>query len=319
MLGKILILLIAVLLGVVVFVYSAFRSDMEAAYDRIRAEGQVVASPYGDIEFTERGTGYPVLVIHGSGGGYDQGQLIADAVLDGPFRTITPSRFGYLRSTFRAGATWDDQAHAYASLLDRLGIDRVAVVAMSHGGPSALLFAILHPERTSSLTLLSCGVVTAPSIDQSEADRKGEVLTAVYQSDLLYWLASKALRRQFMQLIGATEATIDRLNDSQRDLVNSLIDYMNPASPRSAGVVFDNTATLPGERIASIRAPTLVVHARDDTLQLFHNARFAAATIPGAELLSYEHGGHVLIAVEQAEISEAVRAHVLSGTAPAAD
>ena len=111
-------------------------------------------SPYGDIEYTEGGSGPAVLVIHGSGGGYDQGELLAQAVLGEQFHWIAPSRFGYLRSTFREGATFDDQAHAYAYLLDRLGIRKVAVVALSHGGPSALLFAVLHPERVSSLTLI---------------------------------------------------------------------------------------------------------------------------------------------------------------------
>ncbi len=61
-----------------------------------------------------------MLVIHGSGGGYDQGELLVQAVLGEQFHWIVPSRFGYLRSTFREGATFDDQAQAYAYLLDQL-------------------------------------------------------------------------------------------------------------------------------------------------------------------------------------------------------
>jgi 2-hydroxy-6-oxonona-2,4-dienedioate hydrolase len=72
-----------------------------------------------------------------------------DTVLGEQFHWIAPSRFGYLRSTFHDGTTFDDQAHAYAYLLDRLGVKRVAVVALSQGGPSALLFAVLHPELFS--------------------------------------------------------------------------------------------------------------------------------------------------------------------------
>ena len=51
-----------------------------------------------------------------------------------PLAWIAPSRFGYL--------------------LDHLGIKKVAVVTLSHGGPSTLLLAVLHPERVSSLTLI---------------------------------------------------------------------------------------------------------------------------------------------------------------------
>lgn len=45
--------------------------DIGRAYDRVAAAGTVVATPFGDIEFTEGGTGIAILVIHGSGGGYD--------------------------------------------------------------------------------------------------------------------------------------------------------------------------------------------------------------------------------------------------------
>jgi DNA-directed RNA polymerase subunit N (RpoN/RPB10) len=45
-------------------------------------------------------------------------------VLGDQFHWIASSRFGYLRSTFQEGATFDDQAHAYAYLLDQLGIKK---------------------------------------------------------------------------------------------------------------------------------------------------------------------------------------------------
>ena len=129
-------------------------------------------SPLGDIEFKRGGAGVPVLVIHGSGGGYDQGALIATAILGAGFDWIAPSRFGYLRSTFRQGATFDNQAEAYAHILDSLGLHKVAVLALSHGGPSALLFAGLYPERVASLTVLSCGVALSSDASHAEANQK---------------------------------------------------------------------------------------------------------------------------------------------------
>jgi pimeloyl-ACP methyl ester carboxylesterase len=250
-------------------------------------------------------------VIHGSGGGYDQGELIVQAFLDNRFHWIAPSRFGYLRSTFHDGATFDDQAHAYAALLDHLGIEKVAVVALSHEENSALLFAALYPEQVSSLTLVSVGVVPPPSGDQTQADRKGSTLTTIFKHDWLYWGMTRLFKKQFMGLMGATDAVIAELTPGQQELVDRIIEEMNPVSPRSAGVVFDNRATLPGDRIAAIQAPTLILHATDDTLQPFHNAEFAAATIPGARLMRFERGGHLLMAVEQATIRAAVQKHIL--------
>ena len=90
-----------------------------------------------------------------------------------------------------------------------------------------------------------------------------------------------------------------------------MIDYMNPASRRSAGVVFDNKAQMPNERIGAIRVPTVIFHAKDDTLQLYRNAEFAATHIPEARLISFDRGGHLLVAVEQSVIRQVTAQHIL--------
>jgi len=287
-----------------------FQRAMAVAYARVAAGSRVIPSPYGDIEFGEGGSGAPVLVVHGSGGGFDQGELLARTVLGHDVRWIAPSRFGYLRSTCRAGATFDDQAHAYAHLLDQLGVERVAVVALSHGGPSALLFAVLHPERVTSLTLISAGVAESTAEAQQQASAQGDALAWIYQRDYRYWAITTAFRRRFLGIMGASGDVIDRLTAAQRRLADAVIDCMNPVSLRAAGVRFDNQAAMPGERIAAIRAPTLVVHAQDDTLQLYHHAEFAADTIPGARLVGFERGGHLLMVVEQQAIRALLQAHL---------
>lgn len=311
MLGKILRWIAVGLIVAVVFVSAAYLWDMNRAYDRIQGKSTVIPSPYGDIEYTEGGSGPPVLVIHGSGGGYDQGELVVEAVLGDQFHWIAPSRFGYLRSTFSEGATFDDQAHAYAYLLDQLGVEKAAVVAISHGGPSALLLAVLHPERVSSLALISAGVASSDATDQAQANRQGEMLVTIYRYDPLYWTVTNLFKKQFLELMGADDTVIAGLSPQQREMSEQLIDYMNPASPRAAGAAFDNKAAMPNERIATITAPTLIVHATDDTLQLYHNAQFAAATIPGATLVSFDRGGHLLMIVEQSTISTVVQKQIL--------
>jgi pimeloyl-ACP methyl ester carboxylesterase len=289
-----------------------YSRDMDRAYERIRGRSQLIDSPLGAIEYTVGGTGLAVLVIHGSGGGFDQGEFLAQAALGDRFRRITPSRFGYLRSTFRPGATFDEQAQAYAHLLDHLDIDRVAVVAFSHGGPSALLFAARYPERVSSLTLLSAGVASSSAPGQQQANRQGDALMWIFQRDWRYWAITQAFRPNFLALMGVDAEVSATLTAEQRRLADGLIEAMHPVSPRAAGAAFDNQAQMPNQRIAAIRAPTLVVHARDDTLQQFHNAEFAARHIPGAKLLAFDRGGHLLLAVERSAIRAAVARHIVA-------
>lgn len=296
------------------FTFISYKRDMNKAYKRVQDKSIVFTTPYGDIEYSEGGEGIPVLVVHGSGGGFDQGELIAEVFLGNDFHWIAPSRFGYLRSTFREGATFDDQAHAYAALLDHLKIEKVAVVAFSHGGPSALLFAVLYPERVSSLTLVSTGVASSMEENQEEANQKGSALVTIYKYDWLYWGITEAFKNQFMGLMGADESVISRLTPEQLELVERVIDVMNPVSIRTPGVLFDNQAAMPNERISKIQAPTLIIHAEDDTLQIFHNAEFADENIPNSKLMRFEQGGHLLMVIEQKTIRTAIQNHIIDNS-----
>lgn len=303
-----------VLILALVLVSAAYLWDINRAYERVSGKSTIISSPYGNIEFTEGGSGPDVLVVHGSGGGYDQGELLVQAGLGSQFHWIAPSRFGYLQSTFHENATFDDQAHAYAYLLDHLRIKKVAVVALSHGGPSALLFAALYPERVSSLTLISCGVASSSSKDQVQANQKGDMWVTIFKYDSIYWAATKLFKKQLIELMGADDAVVSSLSPGQKELIDRIIDYMNPVSLRSGGAAFDNKAAMPNERIAAIRAPTLVFHAKDDSLQLYHNAEFAASTIPHAHLVSFNRGGHLILSVEQSTIRSTMQKHILDHT-----
>jgi pimeloyl-ACP methyl ester carboxylesterase len=290
----------------------SFRHDMAQARAAVLGRSNVVETAIGRVEYSLSGSGPPVLVIHGSGGGFDQGELLARAALGAGYTVIAPSRFGYLRSALPPGARFDEQAQAYAQLLDRLGIERVAVLAFSHGGPSALLLAALHPERVQSLTLISAGVASSSAPEQGDANARGAMLARMFQLDFAYWAATRLMRSRILALMGADEDVVARLEPLQRRLVDELVDGMNPVSLRSAGAGFDNTAAMPNERIAAITAPTLVVHARDDRLQRFDNAEAAMRSIPSARLLAFDRGGHLVLAVEQRAVRQAVADHLQS-------
>jgi pimeloyl-ACP methyl ester carboxylesterase len=56
----------------------------------------------GTLEYSVRGTGEPILAIHGAGGGFDQAIDMTGALAQYQYRLIAPSRFGYLRSSLPA-------------------------------------------------------------------------------------------------------------------------------------------------------------------------------------------------------------------------
>jgi 2-hydroxy-6-oxonona-2,4-dienedioate hydrolase len=141
---------------VAVLVYTRFRRDIRAAQERLQSGGsQVIETDSGPIEYATFGEGYPVLVVHGIFGGFDQGLVIARGNVGQGFRSIVPSRFGSLRTSLPDDASPARQADAYVCLLDALGIEQAAIMGTYAGGTSAIQFALRHADRCSALVLVS--------------------------------------------------------------------------------------------------------------------------------------------------------------------
>jgi hypothetical protein len=97
---------LGLILGVAaLFISWRFDSDIKRARGRVAHGSLVVATRCGPIESQEARKGIPLLVVHGSGGGYDQGMAFAGALADYGIRVIAMSRFGYLRTPMPADAS----------------------------------------------------------------------------------------------------------------------------------------------------------------------------------------------------------------------
>ena len=103
---------------------------------RIAQGSRVIDTSCGPIEVQEAGAGVPLLAVHGSGGGFDQGMAFAAPLAKQGIRVIARSRFGYLRTPMPADATAEAQADAYVCLLDALRIRTAAVMGGSPGPAS---------------------------------------------------------------------------------------------------------------------------------------------------------------------------------------
>ena len=282
-------------------IHARFSSDIARAAARA-AHGSVVrVTRCGAIEVQQKGQGIPLLVIHGSGGGHDQGMAFAQALTPYGLRVIAMSRFGYLRTPRPADASPEAQAEAHVCLLDALGIARAAVVGISAGGPSALQLAIRHPQRVSALVLVvplahkpAAVVDAAPAV----SDGKDAWLLRLLGSDFLYWTALQLAPDQVLRHVLATPPQqFHAASAAERARVTALAERVLPVSARAAGLRDD---TRLGKRLGpypleSMRAPTLVISARDDGFGTYAAAQYTASRIPGARFIGYERGGHLLL------------------------
>ena len=126
-------------------------------------------------------------MIHGTGGGFDQGVAFSRRLIEAGCRIIAPSRFGYLRSAYPSEPSSENQADAFVDLLDELSIDRVAVVGGSAGALSALQFAIRHPQRCAALVPVVPAAYAPDHTPQPPSLLARAIMEYALKSDFLFW------------------------------------------------------------------------------------------------------------------------------------
>jgi len=302
--------------------FGSYRRDIEAARARTATGSRVVETPLGPIEYADVGSGPPVLMIHGAGGGFDQSIEVGRLLIDKGFRLIAPSRFGYLRTPRPADASPAAQADAHACLLDALGLDRVAVVGASLGAPSTVQLCLRHPRRCSSMVLV-VPVLYSPQgpakfLQRSLAMVRGTP-DILLRSDFLFWLATRAGGKTLIEaLIGVPRDELQNASEKERDRIRAMMNLALPVSARAAGLRNDVSIGVPRYELETIDIPTLVIGVETDLYGTCDTARYSAEQIPGAKLLNYPDGGHLWVGHHQDMLAE-IGGFLVSKSADASD
>ncbi len=293
----VLLVVFAFLVISAVGIYTLFARDVSAARARLIGHSKIIDTSFGKVEYALLGEGEPILIIHGAGGGFDQGIDTTNGLAGYGHRLVAPSRFGYLASTLPANPTTAAQADAYAELLDSLGIDKTFVVSLSAGAWSAFQFAIRHPERCRALALIA----PADYLPPGKRNYGGPVVRWIFGSDFVAWVALKVTRlipgAMTGMMLGTKPAVVHAADPSEKARLQQILEHLLPVSARFGGIQFDirTAATpepLPIERIA---CPMLAISAEDDMFGTAARARYTAANVPDASAIIFPSGGHALV------------------------
>ena len=308
-----LLALALVLGGVALLLWWRFDSDIQRARAHAAQGSVLLPTRCGAIEYQEAGAGVPLLAVHGSGGGHDQGMAFAGALAGQGVRVIAMSRFGYLRTPMPADASAAAQADAHVCLLDALGIRQAAIMGGSAGAPSALQMAFRHPDRVSALVLLVPLTYKPPTQADSAPPLPPWVentMVRLLGSDFLFWAALHVARDQVIKVVLATPPELlVSASSPERARVDAMLDNILPVSARAAGLISD---TAVGKHLApapleSIRVPTLVISARDDRYGTYASARYTASLIAGAKFIGFDEGGHTWVGHNEEVMAEIVK------------
>ena len=169
---------------------------------------------------------------------------------------------------------------------------RFALLGISQGCAISIAYAVRHPERVSHLILYG-GYALGWNKRARTAAQKEEDAAMLTLMRLGWGKENAAFRQLFTSQFvpGGTKEQADWFNELQRMTVSGEM----AARMHEASGEFDVTALLP-----QVSAPTLVLHARDESRVPFEAGRRMAAGIPGAQFITLQGRNHLFLETEPA-------------------
>jgi 2-hydroxy-6-oxonona-2,4-dienedioate hydrolase len=237
----------------------------------------------GPLEFAIRGQGLPILVLHSTAGGFDQGLALGSLFEDAQIVAI--SRAGYLGTPLETGRDPVQLADACCELLDHLHLERIGVFGLSAGAMAAISFVLHHPQRSLGLVLGS------PILEPPPARSIRQVSMFASLPDPVIWA--------LICLVKALVLPVAFRDPSVRSLAAAFFDVY-PLARRRAGILNDGQQALCFQQpdYARIDLPTLIFHGAADPLVPVESVRIASRAISGAEYLEIPAGGHQCVVTD---------------------
>ena len=199
--------------------------------------------------------------------------------------------------------TLKDMADDGMGVLDALGIEKAHIVGASMGGMIAQLMAIHHGHRILSLTSI---MSTTGNAKLPQADKEAiETLTAPIESMKEEWLIEHGIAIQ--KAIGSPGFAPDPEHRRAR-VTRTVKRSVYPAGmPRQLAAIIDDGDRT--KRLATVTAPTLVLHGEGDPLVKVEAGRATAKAIPDAKLVTIPGWGHDLPQQLTGRLADEITAH----------
>lgn len=262
-----------------------------------------VETKLGKVEYSDTGEGQPILFVHGSPGGCDQGEQMGAFLVKAGFRVIALSRPGFLNTPLSDEVSSPQhQANLELALMDELNVDTFALVFWSGGGPSSYSLAAAHPERVTKLV----GLAAVSKQFIFTFARKVEDNTLV-TSRFGKWLFSSMAKHSPKEVV---KSIPKEEGSAPKDVVKVQYEYIwnNPTKKQ---FVLDIMGTLAGKErkpglkndekqlklikdlgLSKIKTPTLLVHGTVDTDVPPEYSEYAHKHIAGSQLVHVKDGNH---------------------------
>jgi 4,5:9,10-diseco-3-hydroxy-5,9,17-trioxoandrosta-1(10),2-diene-4-oate hydrolase len=244
------------------------------------------------IHYHDEGKGEPVVFFHGSGpgaSGWSNFRRNYPYLVERGFRTLVPDTLGYGYSSKPENVdyTLDFLVGAMVRFLDKIGVEKAAVIGNSHGGAMSIKLALDHPDRVSKLVLMAPG-----GLEEREAYMKMEGIRVMMKT----FLAPEGITREGMRKVFGLQLYDPTLVTDEIIEERSQIAELQPKKVLTSMVVPHLAPEL-----ARISCPVFGLWGVNDKFCPVSGATRIAESVPGARVLLLNNCGHWVM-VEHAEV-----------------
>lgn len=283
------------------------RAAARRAERRHPPEGRFIEVDGVRLHYTDRGTGRPVMLLHGnavSGHDYDTSE-VAEALVR-TNRVVIFDRPGFGHSERPRGRTWTaaQQAELLHKALAALDVRRPVVVGHSWGTLVALALALKQPADTAGLVLLSGYYFPTLRLDALlvapvAIPVLGDILRYTV-SPVLGWLLMPAFKRLLF-----APARVPARFRAEYSPAMALRPSQIRATAVDGALMVPSVLGLPG-RYGELAMPVAIMAGHGDKIVGNRQAERLHAVIPGSVLRIVEGVGHMVHHVAIREVVKAV-------------
>lgn len=246
--------------------------------------------PTGKMHYNEAGAGHPIILIHGSGAGASGWSNFAPniATLAEHFHVLAVDVIGWGESDTPRDGTYNGPIQII-ELMDALGLDRATLVGNSMGGMIALAAATQHPQRVSHVITMGPASFTGMPTLFGAGDGPTEGIKVLLEG----YLQPSIETMKKLTSIMAYDKTLatDELARGRVEATLARPDHIANALAGFRDMNMFHWQATPAE-VASIAAPCLLIHGRDDRVVPWENSLRLVSLIANSRLVLINRCGH---------------------------
>ncbi|HWB62693.1 MAG TPA: alpha/beta hydrolase [Chitinophagales bacterium] len=239
-----------------------------------------------ELHYTDEGTGYPVLLVHGFGGSLRNFSKLDDS-LRNEYRVLRVDLPGFGLSDFPEMGKHPQYVQMYRDyisfILDTLHLDSVYVVGNSMGGGIAWLAAADHPDKVRKLVLLNSAGYDVSNVSGKLTMFRFKSVGHVFDKGMPVFMSESGLKKCYSD---PTKANPDTwvLNNHFTNREGNIQNMLALARSQQ----FPDTNI-----IKQVQCPTLVIWGKQDHIIPVEHAKKFKRDIKNCTVLLFDSCGHV--------------------------